>query len=307
MRNGQNDVTGIVDSTGVVVVKYSYDAWGKQLSVTDGAGNPITNADHVGIINPIRYRGYYYETETGYYYLNSRYYNPEIGRFINSDGKMAGVGESIQGYNLFAYCFNNPVNLSDENGDWPQWLKDIGNGIKDGFVDTFSGIANAIAHPVQTVKSIGSDPLELLKQGVINTLDPFRSYRIGYNLIKGDMYNAGHLYGGNLADATIVAGTMGATKAVSKITAKVNTITNPLSNIKYTSKVKMQMELGDNHSFPKIVDNYGGLGFKENIVGGDGVIRAKVSISGAYNGKIGIFEYIIEPDGTCNHRLFKRT
>lgn len=74
LRNGQNDVTGIVDSTGVVVVKYSYDAWGKQLSVTDGAGNPITNADHVGIINPIRYRGYYYETETGYYYLNSRYY-----------------------------------------------------------------------------------------------------------------------------------------------------------------------------------------------------------------------------------------
>ncbi len=119
------------------------------------------------------------------------------------------------------------------------------------------------------------------------------------------MYNAGHLYGGNLAEATTVAVTIGTAKAVSKIKAKVNTITNPLSNIKYTSKAKVQMELGDNHSFPKIVDNYGGLGFKENIVGGDGIIRTKVSIFGEYNGKNGIFEYIIEPDGTCNHRLFK--
>ena len=83
LRNGQNDVTGIVDSTGVVVVKYSYDVWGKLLSVTDRAGNPITNADHVGMINPIRYRRYYYETETGHYWLKTRYYSLEMQRFLN--------------------------------------------------------------------------------------------------------------------------------------------------------------------------------------------------------------------------------
>ena len=123
LKNGQNDVTGIVDSTGAVVVKYYYDAWGKQLSVTDGAGNPITDANHVGMINPIRYRGYYYETETGYYWLKTRYYDPEIGRWINADSIIAGVSESVQGYNLFAYCFNNPINMDDQSGYWPRWLK----------------------------------------------------------------------------------------------------------------------------------------------------------------------------------------
>ena len=209
---------------------------------------------------------YYYDNETGWYDLQSRYYDPEVGRFLNAD-VFVSTGQGLRGTNLFIYCGNDPVNMSDETGYWPKWLRDLKNGIMDGFVDAFTGIVNTIAHPIQTVKSIVSNPLESLEQDVINTLDPFRGYRIGYNIIKGDVYNAGHLYGGNLAEATTVAVTIGTAKAVSKIKAKVNTITNPLSNIKYTSKVKVQMELGDNHSFPKIVDNYGGLGFKESIMG----------------------------------------
>lgn len=75
--------------------------------------------------NPLRYRSYYYDSETGYYHLKSRYYSPEVGRFLNADTAISNAGESIHGYNVFAYCFNNPVNLSDENGAWPSWAKKV--------------------------------------------------------------------------------------------------------------------------------------------------------------------------------------
>ncbi len=101
---------------GSVVVSYAYDAWGKVYSVTGSL------ADTLGTINPIRYRSYYYDTETGFYYLNSRYYDPEIKRFINADGEISGVGGELNGYNLFSYCMNNPVNMTDESGNWPKWL-----------------------------------------------------------------------------------------------------------------------------------------------------------------------------------------
>ena len=67
--------------------------------------------------------GYCIDNETNFYYLQSRYYNPEIGRFINADNVVAGAGGNAQGYNLFAYCFSNPVNMDDLGGNWPQWIK----------------------------------------------------------------------------------------------------------------------------------------------------------------------------------------
>ena len=71
----------------------------------------------------IRYRGYYYDSETGFYYVSSRYYDPEVGRFISADEEISGVGGDIRGYNLYSYCFNNPVNMSDLDGKWPSWAK----------------------------------------------------------------------------------------------------------------------------------------------------------------------------------------
>ena len=101
------------------MAKYSYDAWGK-CTVTNATGYTI------GDKNPFRYRGYYYDTETGFYYVSSRYYDPEIGRFINADDtEYLGADGSVLSYNLFAYCMNNPVNRFDVDGNWslPNWAK----------------------------------------------------------------------------------------------------------------------------------------------------------------------------------------
>ena len=73
--------------------------------------------NHIANVNPIRYRGYYYDTETGFYYVSSRYYDPEIGRWINADGYVS-TGQGVLGYNMFAYCGNNPVNRVDPTGQF---------------------------------------------------------------------------------------------------------------------------------------------------------------------------------------------
>ena len=117
--NAQGDVTGITDVDDNLVVEYSYDAWGKLLNVTD-----LTGDAHIGQKNPFLYRGYYYDSETGLYYLNSRYYDPQIGRFINADSTEAlevDQGSLVEN-NLFAYCLNNPVNMSDDEGSIAWWI-----------------------------------------------------------------------------------------------------------------------------------------------------------------------------------------
>ena len=112
LRNLQEDIVGIVDAAGSLVVEYTYDAWGKLLSITGSL------ADTVGVLNPLRYRGYYYDTETGLYYLQSRYYNPEWGRFINADAAdvLLLTGNQVIGPNLFSYCYNNSVMNQDPRG-----------------------------------------------------------------------------------------------------------------------------------------------------------------------------------------------
>ena len=84
-RNGQGDIIGIIDGTGSIAAKYSYDAWGTPIAITDGAGNDVSgNAAHIANVNPFRYRGYFYDVETGLYYLQSRYYDPQVSRFFLS-------------------------------------------------------------------------------------------------------------------------------------------------------------------------------------------------------------------------------
>ena len=109
-RNAQNDIACILDRNTQEVVRYEYDSWGKLESVTGKL------ASTVGEINPFHYRGYYYDTETGLYYLNSRYYDPVTCRFLNADD-ILGANQDVLSYNLFAYCSNNPINYIDPNGN----------------------------------------------------------------------------------------------------------------------------------------------------------------------------------------------
>ena len=99
---------------GTIAAHYIYDSWGNTISILDNDvnGNEITDPNNIGIINQIRYRGYYFDTETGYYYLMSRYYNPEIGRFLNADCGIF-IQNSILESNVYSYCINNPIVNAD--------------------------------------------------------------------------------------------------------------------------------------------------------------------------------------------------
>ena len=109
--NLQGDVVQIIDEGGVMQAEYVYSPWGEVISAEGDLAE----------INPLRYRGYYYDSETGFYYLQSRYYDPTNRRFINADS-YASTGQGFLGVNMFAYCNNLPVILHDSNGEFPSLL-----------------------------------------------------------------------------------------------------------------------------------------------------------------------------------------
>lgn len=108
MRDLLGNVTAVADADGNLVAEYSYDAYGNLLSSSGALAN----------INPIRYRGYYYDSETSFYYLKTRYYNPQWRRFINADSLFI-AGDIITGCNMYAYCEDNPIMNTDSNGMAP--------------------------------------------------------------------------------------------------------------------------------------------------------------------------------------------
>ena len=114
-KNIFGDVERIYNDNGTVVGRYSYSAFGECEIKLD--------TDNIASLNPIRYRGYYFDDELGLYYLQSRYYDPEIGRFISADSIEYADPEHVNGLNLYAYCNNNPVTNVDPNGNkWWNWV-----------------------------------------------------------------------------------------------------------------------------------------------------------------------------------------
>ena len=114
-KDAQSNIVELLDSSGSTVVKYKYDAWGN-CKVLNASGVEITDNTHIGVLNPFRYRSYYFDTETGFYFLKTRYYDPEIGRFMTIDDISYLDPESINGLNLYEYCGNNPVMNIDPIG-----------------------------------------------------------------------------------------------------------------------------------------------------------------------------------------------
>ncbi len=116
VKDADGNVTGYTEKT---YATYTYDAWGKLIGITNSAGTSIINkqttSTSLANLNPLRYRGYYYDNETGFYYLQSRYYDPTMRRFLNADA-YASTGQGFIGTNMFAYCNNNPVIFVDNGG-----------------------------------------------------------------------------------------------------------------------------------------------------------------------------------------------
>ena len=118
VRNGLMTITGLVDANGASVVNYFYDSWGNMLNITGSM------AASLGKDNPYRFKGYYYDEETGMYYLKSRYYQPEICRFISADNEdvLIDTHVDLANKNLYLYCDNNPILKADEEGQIADWL-----------------------------------------------------------------------------------------------------------------------------------------------------------------------------------------
>ena len=188
----QGDIVSIYSSNKVEVVQYRYDAWGNTVSITGSLASTI------GQINPFRYRGYYYDTETGFFYVGSRYYDPEIGRFINADiPEMAAMGlftGDVLSTNLFAYCVNNPVMNYDPTGYWVVSLSTVVVGFALDFLITaflpyiFTAFkATKLAAWAKASKffsKIYNNAIAFLSKGIYNAMD-----RILYN-IMGKAANA---------------------------------------------------------------------------------------------------------------------
>ena len=158
--NAQGDVIALLNANGTLAASYNYGAWGNY-SVHDKDGKKTTDATFIGHINPLRYRGYYYDRETRLYYLQSRYYDFANYRFINADGQLS---DGFIGTNLFAYCMNNPVNMSDHTGHWPQWLKNAASTV-------VNAVKKAGTVVVNTVKSVVSSVTNIVKASS-NSLPP---------------------------------------------------------------------------------------------------------------------------------------
>ena len=141
--NAQGDVSAILDSSGKLAASYDYDAWGN-CTVYDSSAKVLTDPTSIANLNPLRYRGYYYDAETGFYYLQSRYYDPAICRFINADTFATTDANGLLSANMFAYCENNPIMRVDADGEVAhvivgaiigvafQYVCDVASGLRAG-------------------------------------------------------------------------------------------------------------------------------------------------------------------------------
>ena len=172
LYNGLGDITGLVDSSNQVVVRYQYNSWGKVTSTQDTSGVSLAT------LNPFRYRKYVYDPETGLYCLGSRYYDPEVGRFVNADDTdvIFAKPQELGNKNLYAYCDNNPVAREDYAGEFP--IPCIVGAVVGAAVSGFSYVLTSGGE---------IDGVELAKSclvgaisGALAPLEPVRSIKKGY-------------------------------------------------------------------------------------------------------------------------------
>ena len=162
--NAQGDVIALLNANGTLAASYNYGAWGNY-SVHGADGKKTTDATFIGHINPLRYRGYYYDRETRLYYLQSRYYDFANCRFINADAYATTNAGSFLSCNMFAYCGNNPVNRADQSGTfWKEigsFFNKVGTAIA-GFAKATFGTGSSLSATItKTEVEYLPDPLPI--------------------------------------------------------------------------------------------------------------------------------------------------
>ena len=264
-KNLQGDIVTIYDIYGSVVVKYTYDAWGN-------VSSNVINANSPALYNGFKYRGYYYDTETGLYYLNSRYYDPAVGRFINADSYIS-TGQGLAGYNMYAYCRNEPVFRKDSLGTDDVCIAhadDDSNPLND-FGGTPTGNGGMYHYSVDFSVALNS------------------------SLINGGIYNCGYSAYGYTSGGYGVC-TMSNAGTTSAASAKVAaTIKNDIIDLPRTGHA---LQTDDHHAFSDIVDNYAGYANKTSL--GNATLY---QLQGSLGGKAGRFEWIVE-NQQVTHRFF---
>ena len=192
-KNLFGDITEIY-SGATCVAKYKYDAWGN-CTVCNPDGTVNTSADFIGNINPFRYRGYYWDRDLGLYHLQTRYYDPAVGRFISPDSYEYLDPESFGGLNLYCYCLNNPVNNYDPTGHFslPNWAKWVIGSVAFAGAVALTALTGGALAPM-FIQFGASIVLGGLIQGTVNAIQ-------GGNFWEGfvDGAASGALTGGVLA------------------------------------------------------------------------------------------------------------
>ena len=186
----QEDIIGLTDSSYNLVCSYEYDSLGRLISIKDNSNNIITDTSHIGYINPFRYRSYYYDNETKLYYLNSRYYNPEWGRFVNADSYLGLTGD-ILGYNLYLYASNNPINNSDEEG---RFFKKAWNWVKKKASQAAKKVSKVVSKAVKKVKSVANKVEKKVEQIYTKAKESFvfeAEIGFGANVQVGNVIDVG--------------------------------------------------------------------------------------------------------------------
>ncbi len=165
IRNIQGDITSIIDTEGNIICTYAYDGYGNHI-VLDENGKEDTLLTSIGHLNPFRYRGYYFDEENGLYYLNSRYYDPETGRFISPDvlSILDETKGQINGLNLYMYCRDNPIKYCDHSGNFAILailcaITLVGLGLTIGGVASNNNIMTAIGLTMIAIPALVSSGL----------------------------------------------------------------------------------------------------------------------------------------------------
>ncbi|MDR1409353.1 MAG: DUF4474 domain-containing protein, partial [Oscillospiraceae bacterium] len=216
LKNLQGDILGVVDSAGTQIAQYAYDVWGAPLAVEQDGNYAAALAE----LNPLRYRGYVWDAETGLYYCQSRYYNPQWGRWISPDDIDVAlqVAQNIHAVNLWTYCGNNPVILRDESGQ--SWLGNVGNFL----VTQFCQGAVWLLHNLQTQLSQAAEFLTLHDTftnlytnwqaqlaGLVNIVENNWYMNLPFSTVLGPALHglAGLINGGVLSGAVFALGEIG--------------------------------------------------------------------------------------------------